>query len=141
MKKEKTILSIIAIAIGLLFAGIAFYIFQYTKVLPPEKTKPVTVKTLTPTPKPTIFLSLNEPSDEKIYAKKVITVSGKTENSATVVIMTETDFDIIKPSSSGDFSTTINLGDGINIIKVTAISPSGQEQTVERTVGFTTEDF
>ena len=141
MKKEKTVLSLIAITIGLLFAGVAFYIYQYTKILPPVKTKTVSVNAPTPTSKPTIYLFLNEPSDEKIFAKKVITVSGKTESNATVVIMTKSDFDIVKPSSIGDFSTTINLDDGANIIKVTAIAPNGEEQTIERTVGFTIEDF
>ena len=141
MKKERTILSLVAIVIGLLFAGVAFYIYQYTKILPPSKTKSVSVNAPTPTPKSTIFLLLNEPIDEKIFAKKVITVSGKTEDNATVVIMTKSDFDVVKPSSAGDFSTTINLDDGVNIIRVTAIAPNGQEQTIERTIGFTTEDF
>jgi len=141
MKKERTVLSLIAIAIGLLFAGIAFYIYQYTKILPPSKTKAVSVNAPTPTPKPSIFLLVNEPSDEKIFDKKIITVSGKTEENATVVIMTKSDFDVIKPSSVGDFSTTINLDGNVNVIRITAIAPNGEEQTVQRTVGFTTEDF
>jgi hypothetical protein len=141
MKKERTVLSIIAIAIGLLFAGIAFYVYQYTKILPPTKTKVVSVNVPTPTSKPTISLSINEPSNEKVFANKVITVSGRTEENATVVIMSDSDFDVIKPSSVGDFSTTINLSGGVNIIRITAIAPNGEEQTIERTVGFTTEDF
>ena len=59
MKKEKTVLSLIAITIGLLFAGVAFYIYQYTKILPPVKTKTVSVNAPTPTSKPTIYLFLN----------------------------------------------------------------------------------
>ncbi|PIY94598.1 MAG: hypothetical protein COY68_01830 [Candidatus Levybacteria bacterium CG_4_10_14_0_8_um_filter_35_23] len=141
MKKERTVLSLIAITIGLLFAGIAFYIYQYTKILPLAKTKTVSISAPTPTPKPSIFLLVNEPSDEKIFNKKVVTVSGKTEDNATIVIMTKSDFDVLKPSSVGNFSTTINLNDGINIIRITAIAPNGEEQTIERTVGFTTEDF
>jgi len=70
MKKERTVLSLIAITIGLLFAGIAFYIYQYTKILPLAKTKTVSISAPTPTPKPSIFLLVNEPSDEKIFNKK-----------------------------------------------------------------------
>ncbi|HZJ18413.1 MAG TPA: hypothetical protein VFD45_02230 [Patescibacteria group bacterium] len=141
MKKEKTVLALLAIVIGLVFAGIAFYFYQYTKILPQFKANPILVKAPSPTPESTIFLSINNPSDEKLSDKKIVTVSGKTNPDAIIAIFTKSDFDILKPSLAGDFSTTVNISDGVNIIRITAIAPNGEEKTIERTVSFTTEEF
>ncbi|MFH1186967.1 MAG: hypothetical protein V1697_02200 [Candidatus Levyibacteriota bacterium] len=141
MKKERTVLALLAIIIGLIFAGVAFYFSQHAKILPESESNPILVKAVSPTPKPTIFLSINEPSDEKITDKKVVKISGKTEKNATIIILTKSDFDIIRPSSTGDFSTTVNISSGVNTIRITAIAPNGEEQTVKRTISFTTEEF
>lgn len=141
MKKERTVLAIIAIVIGLIFAGLAFYFYQYTKILSHSKANPILVKAPSPTPKPSIFLSIESPSDEKLSDKKVISVSGKTNPDTIVTILTKSDFDVLKPSSAGDFSTTVNISDGVNIIRISAIAPNGEEQVVDRTISYTTEDF
>jgi hypothetical protein len=141
MKKEKTVLAIIAIVIGLIFAGIAFYFYQYTKILPQSKANPILVKAPSPTPKSSIFLSIENPSDEKLSDKKVVTVSGKTNPDAIIILLTKSDYDVLKPSTSGNFSTTVNITDGVNVIRITALAPNGEEQTINRTVSYTTEDF
>lgn len=141
MKKERTVLAVIAIIIGLIFAGIAFYFYQYTKILPQSKSNPILVKAPSPTPTSSIFLSVENPSDEKLSDKKVISVSGKTNPDAIIIILTKSDYDVFKPSSTGNFSTTINISDGVNVIRITAIAPNGEEQVVYRTISYTTEDF
>ncbi len=141
MKQEKVILSFVAILIGLIVTGAAFFLFQNSKKI--TTINDTISKKISPTPQPqsSFFLILNEPKDESVTNKKSITVSGKTKNTATIVVITSADQQVLKPSLQGDFSTTIQIGEGLNYIRVHAINSNGENQIVERVVGFTTEDF
>lgn len=142
MKQERVILSFIMVLIGLLVAGIAFYLYQGTKTIPASKLKPVSITTPSPSPVSfSTFLSVQNPTDESVLDNKILTVSGKTTPDATVVILTASDQKVIQPSNEGDFSTTITLSDGQNLIQISAISPDGQSATVQKTVTYSTENF
>lgn len=141
MKTEKIVISFIAVFVGIVVAGIAFYIYQSTKVISPNKTKTVSITPPTPTPKATIYLTLSSPQDGEVFDKKVITVSGKTVPGSLVVISTDIGDQVISPSSVGDFSTTVTIGDGGNTLSITAIAPNGEQATQTRTVTFSTESF
>lgn len=141
MKTEKIVISFIAVIIGILVAGIAFYIYQSMKVLPPSKLRTISVLQPSPTPQASIFLSLQEPTDEDVVDKKVINVAGKTAPNATVVVSTDTDDQIVTASSVGDFSTTVTIGNNTNTLEVTAIAPDGQEAKAQKTITFSTESF
>lgn len=141
MSKEKVVLSFIAVAVGILVTGIAFYLYQTTRTIPSSKTQTIKISQPSPTPKPSVFLAIAEPSDETVVGKKVVTISGTTTKDATIVVLSSIDEEVIKPASTGDFSTTINIDDGQNNIEITAISPNGEEARVTRTVTFSTEEF
>lgn len=141
MRKEKIILLFAATLIGLLVAGVAFYIYQSTKVIPTTKIKKVSVKVPTPTPKPSIFLSISSPTPEQVFDKKVITVTGKTSPDAKIIVVGPIDQSSGTASSEGDFSTTINLDTDQNIISITAIASNGETITVKRVVTYSTENF
>lgn len=141
MKKERAILSFIAIGIGLMFAGIAFYLYQGTKTIP-SNSKTVAIEKPVPTPeKSSLFLTVNEPDDEKVYNKKVINVSGKTIADAVVIILTDSDQEVIRPTKTGEFSTTMTIEDGENNLEITAIAPNGEDKIVRQTVTYSTEEF
>lgn len=141
MKAERLILSLVAIVIGLLVAGGAFYLYQMTKTLPPQETKAITVNRPTPTPDTGNFLAINSPQDKIVVNKKTISISGKTLPGTTLVISSESDDQVILPASSGSFSASHTIGDDSTLIAITAIFPNGEEETVLRTVNFTTEEF
>lgn len=141
MKKEKIILSFIATLIGLLFAGVAFYIYESSKAIPQEKIKTVKVTPPSPTPKKVIFLNLDKPKDEEVVSKKIITVSGKTTPDATIVILSKNFQEVVTPAENGDFSLTMTIEDGLNIVQVTAIAPNGEEAKLTRAITFSTEEF
>lgn len=141
MKQEKVILSFVMVLIGLLVAGVAFYFYESSKTVEPSKEISTTQPTPTPIPNSSLFLTVSEPKPESIADRKTITVSGKTDPTATVVILTTSSQEIVSPSSQGDFNTTISIDNGLNYIRIQAIAPDGQTVTVQRTVGFTTEDF
>lgn len=140
MTKEKIILAVVAIIVGLIFASGVFYFYQKTKVLPPEEQKTVFVKP-SPTPKPSVLLTVDEPKDESIYDTKVVKVSGKTEPDAIIVVMTQSNEEVLNPSKNGDFSTTITLDFGANLMQITAVGKNGDTNTIERTVSYTNENF
>ena len=141
MKTERVILSFIAVLVGILVTGMAFYLYQSTKKPTPPNTKIITLSEPTPTPAQSVLLSIKSPTDEEVITKKIVSITGTTEKDATVVIVTPVDQEVLTPASSGNFSTTVNIDDGQNFIEITAISASGQETKMTRTVTFSTEDF
>lgn len=141
MKQERVILSFIMVLIGLLVAGAAFYFYQSTKVVSPSKTTLTISPSPTPAPKSNIFVTLSAPSDESVVASKTLQITGKTTIGATILVITDSDQQIVQPSTQGDFSTTIALEDGENIIQIEAIASDGGETFVQRTVTYSTQDF
>lgn len=141
MKTEKIILSFIAALIGLLAAGVAFYLYQTTKTISPSQVKTVTVAKPTPTPKSSLFLSIDSPEDEDVTDRKTVTITGKTVIGATIVISTESSDQVVQASATGSFSTTATIDNGVNQIEITAIAPNGEEITIVRTITYSTETF
>src|ERR1035437_9468333 len=127
MKQERVILSFVAVLIGLLAAGLAFYFYQSTKTVSNPNQITLTAPSPTPTPRPTVYISLSNPNDETIVSSKTLTINGKTNPNATIIIYTSGDQQVIQPSTQGDFSTTIAIDDGENLIKITSILP-GEEK-------------
>lgn len=142
MKAERLILSFIALLIGLGVAGVAFYFYQSTKVIPQSDTKAAKAPTVTLTSDVSGYiLAIDKPKDEEVVSNKTITIAGKTAADAVVVVSTETDEQIITPAQNGNFNTTQTISDGANIIQITAIFPDGGEKRITRTVSFTSETF
>src|SRR5664279_6209267 len=101
MKKERVVLSFIAILIGLIAAGVVFYFYQMTKTVPPQKDNPIAIApktTPTPTPDSSNFLSIETPQDEQVFSKRVITVTGKTTKNSTIIVSTEDGDDVVSPA-------------------------------------------
>ena len=143
MKSERIILSFVAVLVGLIVAGVAFYFYQMTKTV----SEPVSQKTgvsstpPTPTPDKNLFLSVQSPKDEEVVDKRTVTISGKTTSNAVIAISSETEDEVIKPAKNGDFSVTLTIADGANVIQITAIFPNGEERRMVRTVTYSSETF
>jgi hypothetical protein len=141
MKTEKLVLSFIATVVGLLVAGLAFYLFQATKTFTPGNTKTVSFTTPIATPIPSIFLTVDRPKDEEVVNSKILVVGGKTTSNAVVIIITETSEDVMEPSENGDFSTTVNLDEGQNVLEIISIAPNGESIRIKKTVTYSQEEF
>lgn len=141
MKTEKLILSFIATFFGLGFAGLAFYLFQTTKTITPQNTKIISFVSPSPTPIPSVFLTIDRPKDEDVVNSKVLVISGKTTSNAVVIVMTDASEDVITPSLTGDFSTTINLDEGQNVLQIISIAPNGESVAIKKTVTYSQEEF
>lgn len=141
MKAERIILSLIAIFVGLLVAGSAFYLYQMTKQITPDNNA-ITIKSHpTPTPNSANYLVIDSPKDESIADRKTITISGKTLPGATIIISSEENDQVVKPTTTGTFSVTQTISDGVTILSITSVFPDGTEQTIKRSISYTTDDF
>lgn len=142
MSKEKIFLSIIAALLGLFVAGGAFYIYQMTQTLgntPAGNTR--TANLPTPTPLSSDFLIVDSPKDEEVVNNRTLTISGKTVAGAVIIVSTEGSDQVVKPSNNGDFTLTHTLEEGVNLVKITAIFTEGNEESVIKTVTYSSEEF
>lgn len=142
MKAERLILSFIALLVGLLVAGIGFYFYQITNAKPIQKNKSITIM-LSPSPIPqeTHFITIDSPTDEAVIDKKSVVINGKTVGDTIVVISTQSGDQVVKASSSGNFSATQTIDTGTNLIYITAFFPDGIEKMIVRTITSSTESF
>jgi len=143
MNKEKIVFSIIAILLGLFVAGGAFYIYQMTRSI--KDTPPQIVLNPTPTPiqsqNDKNFLNIDSPKEEEVFGKRIIDIKGKTDKDATIIVSTMNLDQVVKPNSKGEFNLTHTLDEGVNILRFTAVFKDGSEQTQNRTVTSTEEEF
>lgn len=141
MKTERVVISFIAVLVGILAAGLAFYFYQSTKTIPSTKPKIITIATPTPIQKSSIFLTIDQPEDESVVNSKTITISGKTIPDATIIISSDSSDQIITPATTGAFSTTQIIDSDQNKIEITAIAPNGEEAKITKVVTFSSENF
>ena len=94
-----------------------------------QKTDTNAAKPVSRSPKP-LFLALLTPTDGQVATNGEIVISGKTLPKSTVLFFTETHDSSTEADARGDFSGTIQLGNGINTLTVTAFSENGEEKSV-----------
>lgn len=147
MKAEKVILSFVAVFVGLVAAGIAFYLYQSTKMIPADQTTP-TATQITKTPAQAAVntagsdvFAVDSPSDQQVFDKKLITIKGTAVKGATITVSTDDADQVVQPAANGDFTLTQTIPDGTSIIEFTAIFPDGTQKTIDRTVTFSTANF
>lgn len=144
MRTEKAVLSFIAVMIGLFVAGVAFFIYQSTKAVSPSALPKITINSPSPTTIQvpiTVALSITQPVDGSVVDTKSITITGKTNPDATIIISTPISDQVVQPTTLGDYSITQTLDSGVNEITLLAIGSNGQEVSKKIAVTYSTEDF
>lgn len=140
MRFEKLLLAFFALLGGLLVAGGAFYFYQSARAIPTTQIKTVLLISPTPTTSP-VLLTIDSPQDTLVTDNKTVIVTGHTDPKATLVISTNTIDQVISPSSTGAFSTTVTISNDENYIHIVAIGPHGEEVAKTLTVTYSTENF
>lgn len=144
MFKERFIISVIAVFLGLSLTGAAFYIWQTTKIIPSpqfaqeQKSDNPSKEISEPQ---TNSLIIENPQDESVVDKRIIPISGTAQGAQTVIVSTDLQDLVISPASDGSFSTNVTLSQGVNPIHVAAIMGNGEVVEQVQTVTFTTEAF
>ena len=140
MTKEKLTLGAIALLLGIVSATVIFYFYQSAKQIKPSQIEKITLATPTPLVNQ-IPLVLTNPKDQSVVTNRSVTVSGKTEPDAKIVVLTLSREVGAVAASDGSFSTEITVDNGENIIEVIVVTPSGKTASAKRTVTFSTAEF
>lgn len=139
--KERIVVVFIAIAIGLVATTLVFFLYQQTKTLPKTVVTKTQEPKTTPVAKQTTTLVVDSPTNESISSKRSIVVKGKTDPDATVVVSTNQEDDVVKPTADGKFTVTIAIDAGANKIVTRSIMPNGDESSDTRIITYSTEEF
>ena len=84
-------------------------------------------------------LDLEQPDDNVLSFDSSIIVSGKTAPNTEVLISTNSDDLVLKSKPDGNFSTVVNLDEGVNKISVVVFDMRGDFRSQERTVFYSKE--
>ena len=95
---------------------------------------PTSVITPTPTakqtPTPTVLLlQITQPIDGAQVSTSAVLVTGKTISGAVVSVSIDDTVEIANVDQNGNFSVTVNLGEGPNLIEVIASDLQGNEKS------------
>lgn len=137
--RERIVIVFIAIAIGLLVTTLIFFLYQQTKTIPQKTIN--TLRSPTKSPSANVYLAVETPGDEQISDRRSIQVKGKTDPENVVIVSTNIEDEVVKPTSDGRFSVTITIDAGANVIVTRAINPAGEETVDRRVITFSTEEF
>jgi hypothetical protein len=141
--KERLIIIFVAIIAGLFITSAGFFIYQSTKK---TNDTPIAVKGVTVTPQQNqpdgeLFVRVSEPKDEMLTNKRTLSIKGSTNPGNIIVISTNLEDVQVKPSQDGNFSVTINIDAGANVVITRALDSTGNSVQDIRTVTYSTDDF
>lgn len=139
--KERIVIIFIAVTLGLLATTLGFFLYEASK--PAKQIAP------TPTPQNKILkninekitLTLSEPNDEKVVENRTIRVRGKTDPGNIIIVSSNQEDVVAKPTSLGDFTVSLSIDAGVNKLIIQAITPEGEKREVVQTISFSSEEF
>ena len=137
MRKEV----ILAIIIGLLLGSVLVYGLHRANqaMLPQDQTDQQASTQPEAEPTPTSLLTVYSPQDRQIFENETATISGQTQPGNALIIITEQDELTPQVDDSGNFTQTIELIPGGNLIHISAVTATGQRQDQYLNLVFTTQ--
>ena len=105
---------------------------QFSTPTPTVKQTPTITPAYTSTPTPTttvLLLEITQPKDGEQVSSRDILVSGKTIPGAVVSASIDDAVEIANVEQDGNFSVTVNLEEGPNLIEVVASDQLGNEKS------------
>lgn len=125
---------ILILICGLIFLGWLYYILYLTDYTPQIFSQSERVFTQKPK---SLLLDLNQPEDVLIFEPSIL-ISGKTNPNTDILIMTDSAEVITKSKKDGNFSSVVDLSEGITRIVVVAFN-SDESRSSERSVYYSKE--
>ena len=119
---------------GLTLLALAFIAVLYFLINPPTKQfygidgSPVTLAPVS------FVLNVSSPDEHSLVFDPSLLLQGKTSAGATVIASFAKNDEIITVNSKGEFSSTVTLQPGINIMTITAFDTAGNSKLENRTV-------
>ncbi len=145
--KERIIIVLIALVFGLAVTTLGYFIYQSAKNLPEDSQKITAINSKNTKGNQTqidnnqVYLTITAPDSDSITANRTIQVKGKTNSENTILISSNLEDIVAKPSQLGEFVATVTIDAGTNKLVTRAVAPNGEEKIDTRIISFTTEDF
>jgi len=137
MKKEVIIAIIIGFSLGLIITfGIrtAQNSLDNQKALAQKSDNTNSINQSAETIAPGHSVLINSPQPDSVVASKELLISGSTTPNSMVSVLGANDFNSTLADDQGNFSTSVNLALGGNIIVVDSYSTIGEKSQMEVTV-------
>lgn len=139
MKKEITFAIVIGLVVGLI---ITFGVYRARQAVTGSSTINVdSSPTLQPSTSEKEPFLLSEPQDESLIAEAQTRVSGQTFPNAAILVLTGKGETIGVADSKGNFSFSVPLETGANVITVRVMSDTREALEIVRTVVVSTADL
>lgn len=140
MKKDVIWALIIGLTIGALIAVLAVRLPVLFEKKPDTGN---TVKKDSPTPTnavevKTVF-SVDSPPQNAILEKNQIKITGKAPEDTPIVIEMENDAFVVESDKNGEYSASVSLAEGGNVIYITSVDSAGNNITKSLNLFYTTE--
>lgn len=137
-KKEMLIAGLVGLFLGL---SIGFFASNIKSVkISTSFQKPIPKETGQPSESPLITagasslsLSITSPDDESVTTIEKITIEGKTDPKAIIIVSDENDETVVTPNNDGSFTSKVTLTPEENQIVITSYK-DGQIETAKRLV-------
>ena len=128
---------VLILIVGLLFLGGLYYILTIQNQKPTDIYSP-TGRPITTAPS-SLSLNLTSPSDDMLIFQPVVLISGETSPNLNLLITTDSQDLILKSDFDGSFSTTLDLDEGVNNIRVIVFDDQGEKRQEKKTVYYSKE--
>ncbi len=139
--KERLIIIVLAVVSGLVITTAAFFIYQNFINNSDTATDRNTNIQSTPQPIENLLLEISEPLDGSLTDNRTISVKGVTNPENVIIVSSNQEDNSGKPTSDGNFSLTVTIDAGANVLVVRSIAPDGSEIEKEIVVTYSTEEF
>jgi hypothetical protein len=138
-KKFPGLIMVLAVVAFLVLAVVGVLIF-YLQKSPEMRSSNSTVSSSPVTSEPvSLTLNLSSPDDNLLVFDDNLLIQGKTSSKASVILSMDEEDSVTEPSPSGDFSATIKLRPGVNLLTVAVFDNNGASKSEERTVYYSEE--
>lgn len=86
-----------------------------------------------------LTLNLSSPEDNSLVFSEDLLIQGKTSPKAVVILSTNSSDLLLEPTPQGDFSVSVKLQPGLNLLSINAFDQAGIQKTENRTIYYSEE--
>ncbi len=86
-----------------------------------------------------LTLNLSSPDDNSLVFSEDLLIQGKASPKTVVILSTNTQDYLLEPNKQGDFSITVKLQEGLNLLSVNAFDNLGNNKSENKTIYYSEE--
>jgi len=135
--KFSTSVFVISMLSILIIGGAGIILFNnYFNPPAPDSLQSMTPVTTEPV---SLTLNLSNPENNSMVFSEDLLIQGKTNPKSVVILSTNTEDLLLEPNQQGDFSLTVKLQKGLNLLSVNVFDNLGTSKVENRTIYYSEE--